>query len=172
MRISTRASALVVAVAAAAGLAVPLAAPASALLPSTVVCGKVTSPPVSKSGAATSTFALCTPASLKLGGTGATTKTPPAGSSTGSVGFKITWKGGKGTTTAAIKFAVQKTLGKCPATGGYKRLSVSGSVKVATGAAATITKVGQAVTASQCVITAAGPKAGTSMLEPGTKFKL
>jgi hypothetical protein len=171
VRISTRASALVIALTAAAGLAVPLAAPASALLPSTVTCAKVNSGVVKSGGAAASTFATCTPAALKLGGTGSTTKTPPAGSSTGSVGFKITWKGGKGTTTAAIKFAPQKTLGKCPTTGGYKRLAVAGSVKVATGAAAKITKVGQAVTASQCVVVS-GAKAGTSMLEPGTKFKL
>jgi len=171
MKFSVRTRALVLAVTAGAMLTAPLALPASALLASTVTCAKVNSGVVKNGGAAASTFATCTPAALKLGGTGSTTKTPPAGSSSGSVGFKITWKGGKGTTTAAIKFAVQKTLGKCPAAGGYKRLSVSGSVKVATGAAASITKVGQAVTASQCVIIS-GAKAGTSMLEPGTKFKL
>ena len=171
MRFSVRTRALALAVTAGGMLAAPLALPASALLPSTVTCAKVTSGVVKSGGAASSTFATCTPASLAAGGTGSTTKTPPAGSSSGSVGFKITWKGGKGTTTAAVKFVIQKTLGKCPAAGGYKRLAVTGSVKVATGAAASITKVGQAVTASQCVVVS-GAKAGTSMLEPGTKFKL
>jgi hypothetical protein len=150
-------------------LTAPLALPASALLPSTVTCAKVTSGVVKSGGAAASTFATCTPTSLKLGGTGSTTKTPPAGSSSGSVGFKITWKGGKGTTTAAITFQKQKTIGKCPKT--YSRLAVKGTVKAATGAAKAISKVGEPVTASQCVL-ASGPKAGTSMLEPGTKFKL
>ena len=76
-----------------------------------------------------------------------------------------------GRTYAAIKFVVLSNLGKCPKTGGYKRLSVNGSVKAATGAAKNITKVGQKVTASQCVITSGG-NAGKSMLEPGTRFKL
>jgi hypothetical protein len=169
VKTSIRAGALALAIATGIGL-VPLALPASAAGVSHVTCGKVSSPPL-KAGAASSTFALCTPAAFKLGGTGGTQKTPPPGSASGSVGFKVTWKGGKGTTTAAIKFAVQKTLGKCPATGGYKRLAVVGTVKLATGAAAAISKVGEPVTASQCVIIS-GAKAGQSMLEPGTKFKL
>jgi hypothetical protein len=170
VKTSIRAGALVIAIATGVGL-VPLATGASAAAAvSHVLCGKVSSPPL-KGGTASSTFASCTPAALTLGGTGSTTKTPPPGSQSGTVGFKVTWKGGKGTTTAAIKFAVQKTLGKCPATGGYKRLAVVGTVKVATGAAAAIAKVGEPVTASQCVIVS-GAKAGQSMLEPGTKFKL
>ena len=170
MKISTRASALVLAVAAGVGLGVPLAVPASAALVSSVTCTKVSSTPL-KGSTASSVFSGCTPAALALGGAGGTTKSPPPGSQTGTVGFKVTWKGGKGTTTAAIKFAVQKTLGKCPAAGGYKRLAVVGTVKVATGAAAKITKLGEPVTASQCVVVS-GAKAGQSMLEPGTKFKL
>ena len=155
---------------AATGLSLPLAQSAGAAAVAHVTCAKVTSPPL-KNGAASSTFATCTPAALKVGGTGATTKTPPPGSQQGQVGFKITWKGGKGTTTAAITFKVQPTLGKCPKTGGYKRLSVKGSVKSATGAAAKITLKGEPVTASQCVVTS-GASAGKSTLEPGTKFKL
>ena len=169
MRCSVRTRAFALAVSAAALLTVP-ALPASAALTSTVTCTKVSSPPL-KGGAASSTFTGCTPASLTLGGKGGTQKTPPPGSQSGSVGFKVTWNGGKGTTTAAITFAVQKTLGKCPATGGFKRLAVKGTVKLATGAAKTITKIGEPVTASQCVVVS-GAKAGQSMLEPGTKFKL
>jgi hypothetical protein len=170
VKTSFRASALVLAVAAGVGLAVPLALPASAALASSVTCTKVNSTPL-KGTTASSVFSGCTPAALKLGGKGGTTKSPPPGSQSGTVGFKVTWNGGKGTTTAAIKFAVQKTLGKCPATGGYKRLAVVGTVKVATGAAKAITKLNEPVTASQCVIVS-GANAGQSMLEPGTKFKL
>ena len=170
MKFSVRTRAFALAVSAVAALSVPFAAPASAALASSVTCAKVSSGPL-KAGKASSTFATCTPAALTLGGSGSTTKTPPPGTPSGSVGFQVTWKGGKGTTTAAIKFTVQKTLGKCPATGGYKRLAVVGTVKVATGAAKTITKVGEPVTASQCVVLA-GANAGQSSLEPGTKFKL
>ena len=149
--------------------ALPLGQSASdaATLPS---CGKVNSPPLAN-GVAKSTFASCTPAALSAGGTGGTTKTPPPGTPQGSVGFKITWKGGKGTTTAAVKFKTSPSIGKCPKTGGYKRLVITGSVKAATGAAKNITKVGQKVTASQCVIVK-GANAGKSMLEPGTRFKM
>jgi hypothetical protein len=169
MKVSIHKS-IVVAVAAGALLTVPFALPVSALS-SSVVCAKVTSAKLTPKGAAASVFASCTPTALKAGGTGATTKTPPKGSVKGSVGFKITWKSGKGTTTAAVQFKQNPAIGKCPKTGGYKRLTVKGSVKAATGAAKAITKVGEPVTASQCVVVAGG-NAGKSMLEPGTKFKL
>jgi hypothetical protein len=172
MKHSFRAGTLAVAVAAGAALIAPLALPASAAaLVSHVTCAKVTSPKVTPKGAAASTFATCTPAAFKLGGSGATTKTPPAGSASGSVGFKVTWKGGKGTTTAAIAFKPAATIGKCPTTGGYKRLAIKGSVKVVTGAAATTIKVGEPVTASECVVLS-GANAGMSQLEPGTKFNI
>jgi hypothetical protein len=148
-------------------LLVPFAAPASAAGTSHVTCAKVTSGKLTKTGAAASVFASCTPAALKSG-KGSTTKTPPKGSTKGQVGFKVTWDGGKGTTTAAISFN-KTTQGKCPS--GYTRLAVKGTVKAATGAAKAITKVGEPVTASQCVV-GSGANAGKSMLEPGTKFKL
>jgi hypothetical protein len=168
MKTSTRVSAIALALATGAALFVPFAAPASAAGISHVSCAKVTSGTL-KSGNVKSTFASCTPTALK-GGTGSTTKSPPPGSKKGQVGFKVTWSGGKGTTTAAISFAVQKTTGKCPAA--YTtRIKATGTVKAATGAAKAITKVGEPVTASQCVI-ASGPNAGKSTIEPGTKFKL
>jgi|tagenome__1003787_1003787.scaffolds.fasta_scaffold20828785_3 hypothetical protein len=167
MKTRNRVGAFAFALATGAALFVPFASPASAALTSHVTCAKVTSGKITAAGAK-STFASCTPATLKSG-TGTTTKTPPPGTKKGQVGFKITWSGGKGTTTAAIAFTTQKTRGKCPA--GYARLAVKGTVKVATGAAKAITKVGEPVTASQCVLTS-GPNAGKSQLEPGTKFKL
>ena len=167
MKLSMRTGALVAGLAMALGVTVPLALPAGAALTSHVTCASVTSGKLTPAGAK-STFAKCTPATLK-GGTGTTTKTPPPGTKKGQVGFKVTWSGGKGSTTAAITFTTQKTRGKCPA--GYARLAVKGTVKATTGAAKAITKVGEPVTASQCVLTS-GANAGKSMLEPGTKFKL
>jgi hypothetical protein len=170
MKLSIRGKGLALAVASAALVAVPFITPAEAAT-SSVTCAKVTSAKLTPKGAAASVFASCTPAALKAGGKGATTKTPPPGSASGSVGFKITWNGGKGTTTAAVKFKQNPTIGKCPKSGGYKRLTVKGTVKAATGAAKTITKLNEPVTASQCVVVS-GANAGKSMLEPGTKFKL
>ena len=170
MKTSTRVGAFAFALATGAALLVPLALPASAAGTSHVTCASVTSGKLTKAGAAASIFKSCTPATLKSG-KGSTTKTPPPGTKKGQVGFKVTWDGGKGTTTAAISFAGNpKGLGKCKAP--YNsRITVKGSVKAATGAAKAITKVGEPVTASQCVI-GSGPNAGKSMLEPGTKFKL
>src|SRR3954468_11546754 len=162
MKFSMRASALAAGMVMGLGLAVPLAAPAGAAT-SSVTCAKVTSGKLTAAGAAASVFATCTPAALKAGGKGSTTKTPPKGSASGSVGFKVTWNGSKGTTTAAIKFKQNPTIGKCPKTGGYKRLTVKGTVKAATGAAKAITKVNEPVTASQCVVVS-GTNAGKSML--------
>ena len=150
---------------------VPFALPASAAGVSSVTCAKVSSPPL-KGATATSTFATCTPAAFKAGGTGGTTKSPPPGSASGTVGFKVSWKGGMGTTTAAISFKPAAGLGKCPKIGGFTRLTIKGTVKVVTGKAKSTIKVGEPVTASQCVVVKAGPTAGKSQLEPGTKFKL
>src|SRR5450755_3119244 len=72
---SLRVGALAIALAAGTALVVPLAMPASAAGVSHVICATVSSPPI-KGGAATSTFAKCTPAAFMLGGTGGTTKTP------------------------------------------------------------------------------------------------
>ena len=117
MKLSMRTGALVAGLAMAIGVTVPLALPAGAALTSHVTCASVTSGKLTPAGAK-STFAKCTPATLK-GGTGTTTKTPPPGTKKGQVGFKVTWSGGKGSTTAAIAFTTQKTRGKCPA--GYAR---------------------------------------------------
>jgi hypothetical protein len=168
---SLRVGALAIALAAGTALVAPLALPASAAGVAHVTCAKVSSPPL-KGSAATSTFATCTPAAFKLGGKGGTTKSPPPGSASGQVGFKVTWNGGMGTTTAAISFKPAAGLGKCPKTGGFTRLTIKGTVKVVTGKAKSTIKVGEPVTASQCVVVKAGPTAGKSQLEPGTKFKL
>ena len=166
MKLSIRGRGLALVVASAAILAMPFAAPASALT-SSVACSKESS--TLKNGKATSTFSGCTPAALKLGGTGVSPKTPPPGTKKGQIALTITWNGGKGKTTVAFGFTTQKTRGKCQA--GTSRLAAKGSVKSATGAVASITKKNEPVTASVCVYTS-GPKLGQSNVEPGTKFKL
>ena len=145
----------------------PLASPASAALKPSVACGKLTTKLVGTT--ATSVLSQCTPAALSAGGTSVTLKTPPPGSQQGQLGSKITWKGGKGTTTTAAKFVLQKTRGTCPA--GTTRITTSGSVKIVTGAAKKIIKVGEPVTATVCAYVS-GPKKGQTMLAPGTKYKL
>jgi hypothetical protein len=152
----------------ATGLVLPLAQSAPAATPSKVTCAKVTSGAIS-GGNVKSTFGSCAPTAFKAGGTGATTKSPPPGSQQGQVGFKITWKNGMGTTTAAISFKVV-SKGKCVAP--YDtRISAKGTVKVVTGKAALTIKKGEAVSAFQCVVSK-GAQAGKSTLEPGTKFQL
>jgi hypothetical protein len=170
VRISTRATALVFAVAAAAGLAVPFAAPASAALKPSVACAKETSPPIAKSGGKLqSTLASCTPAALSAGGSSLTAV--KAGQTKGTLTDTITWKGGKGTTVAIVKYGTAKGVGKCKAP--YdSRVTITGSVKSATGAAKAITKVGEPLTSSICAISKAGPAQGQTSVEPGTKFKL
>ena len=150
--------------ASAALLAVPFAAPASALT-SSVSCK--TEGSSLKGGKAISTFAGCTTA-LK-GGTGLSPKTPPAGTKKGQLSLVITWNGGTGKTTVAFGFATQTKPLKCK--GGSSRVLVSGKVLSATGAAKAITKAGEPVTATSCVY-ASGPKVGQSYVYPGTTFKL
>ena len=115
------------------------------------------------------TLSQCTPAALSAGGVAVTLKTPPPGSQQGSLGSKITWKGGKRRTTTAAKFTLQKTRGTCPA--GTTRILTKGSVKVVTGAAKKIIKVAEPVAATVCAFVS-GPKKGQTMLAPGTKYKL
>jgi hypothetical protein len=151
-------------------LAVPLLTPApvSAALKPSVACGALTNKLVGST--ATSVLSKCTPAALSAGGSAVTLKTPPPGSQQGSLGTKITWKGGKGTTTTAAKFTVQKTRGACPT--GTSRITVGpGTVKIVTGAAAKIIKVGEPVTATVCAFIS-GPKKGQVQLAPGTKYML
>ena len=149
--------------ASAALLAVPFAAPASALT-SSVSCK--TEGSSLKGGKAISTFAGCTKV---IGGTGLSPKTPPAGTKKGQLSLVITWNKGKGKTTVAFGFATQTKPLKCK--GGSSRVLVSGKVLSATGAAKAITKAGEPVTATSCVY-ASGPKVGQSYVYPGTTFKL
>ncbi len=166
MKMSKRVGAVVAAGAVGiVGLVVPIAQPASALT-SSVACAKVSSPPY-KGGKITSTFASCTPAALKAGGvsTVAVAKTGPA---KGKLVATIVWKNGKGTTKSSYLVANNGT-GKCPS--GTKRIKVTGKVLSATGAAKSITKVGEPVLGSVCSYTS-GPNLGKTTIEPGTKFKL
>ena len=55
--------------------------------------------------------------------------------------------------------------------GGHDSNSTKGSVKVVTGAAKKIIKVGEPVAATVCAFVS-GPKKGQTMLAPGTKYKL
>ncbi len=167
MRVSVRNRALVLTVAAGAMVGGSLAMPASAALAPSVACAKVNAPPL-KGGKLASTFASCTPATLAAGGSSLVT--PGTGQTSGKLVMTVTWKNGKGTTKATVKYAPNKTKGKC--TGATSRVTITGSVISATGAAAKITKKGEPLTGSVCAITAAGPKQGQTSIEPGTKFKL
>ena len=112
MRISRKAGALVVGMAVGVGLVVPFALPADAALKPTVSCSKISAPPL-KGTKITSTISVCTPALLKAGGGSVTTVKP--NQTAGTVTQTITWKNGKGKTSLTIKYASQKTLGKCKA---------------------------------------------------------
>ena len=167
MKISLKVGALALGLATAASMAVPMALPAGAALKSSVACKAETSPPLS-AGAVKSTISNCTPAALKAGGT-STTKAK-AGAKAGTVTSTTIWKNNKGTTTATITYAGAATKGKCKAPFD-SRITITGKVTKATGAAAAITKVGEPVTASICAITK-GAKVGQTTIEPGTAFKL
>ena len=99
-----------------AGLALtlPFATPASAALPQSATCAKLSSPPL-KNGKSTGVLSSCTPAALAAGATSAFTP-PPAGSQKGSLTGTYTWKNGKGKTIVLVTFALQTGKpGKCPA---------------------------------------------------------
>jgi hypothetical protein len=167
VKLSIRAGALAAGLVMGLGVVVPLALPAGAAKAS-VSCAKETSPPLA-AGKVHSTLATCTPAALKAGGT-SVTKTAK-NQTKGTVTDVITWKGGKGTTTAVIKYG-PTTKGKCKAPFDA-RVKITGSVKSATGAAAKITKKGEPVTAFICAISnLKSPKVGQTTIEPGTKFAL
>jgi hypothetical protein len=170
VKTSIRASALVIGIAAGVGLVAPLAIPASAAIVPSVACAKETSPPIAKSGGKlSSTLASCTPAALAAGGTSLTAV--KANQTKGTLTDTITWKGGKGTTVAIVKYGNATGVGKCKKP--YdSRIAITGTVKSATGAAAKITKKGEPVSASICAVSKAGPTQGQTTVEPGTKFKL
>ena len=164
MHRSTPVRLLTLATAAAALAAVPLAAPASAALTPSVACAKETSPPIAKSGGKLqSTLASCTPAALAAGGSSLTAV--KAGQTKGTLTDTITWKGGKGTTVAVVKYGTATGVGKCKA-------PYDSRVKSSTGAAAKIVKASEPLSASICAISKAGANQGQTALEPGTKFKL
>ncbi len=154
---------------AATGLALPLAQSASAA--SSVVCSKLaattTINTTNNTGTTSSNWSMCTPATLSAGGTSKVTV--PISKLTGNLTSKLTWKNGKGTTTITLKYTTQKTVGKCPAGTKYRTI-VTGTTKTSTGAAKSVVKVGEAISAQICtkVVT---PTKYSSTLLPGTKFK-
>jgi hypothetical protein len=163
----------VLTVAAGALLAVPLSSPAFPAVPtSTVACSKLSSSTtlnlVQATGTVSSSFLNCTPKGLAAGGTSKVTV--PVSKITGTLTTKITWKGGKGTTTVTEKFTSQKTIGKCPAGTKYWTL-ITGTTKGSTGAAAKIIKKGEKISGSICT-KAPSPTKYVSTLMKGTKFKL
>jgi hypothetical protein len=158
-----------VALVAAAGLVVTLAfaTSASAALPQSATCAKLSSPPL-KNGKSTGVLSSCTPAALAAGATSAFTP-PPAGSKKGSLTGTYTWKNGKGATIVLVTFALQTARGKCPV--GTTLVAVTGKVTGGSGAAAKIIKKGEPFTSSICATTS-GAQSGKTVNEPGTKIKM
>ncbi len=156
---------------AAAGLALPFAQSASASTPH-VVCSKLaattTINTAKGTGTTTSTISACTPTALKAGGTSKVTV--PISKLTGNLTSTFTWLNGKGTTTVTLKYTTQKTTGACPAGTKYRTI-VTGTTKTSTGAAKSIVKVGETISAQICTKAPSATKY-TSTLLPGTKFKL
>jgi hypothetical protein len=155
-----------------AGLMIPFVAPAGAAPKPHVICSKIaattTLDTVKGTGTTATTWSLCTPTALKAGGSSKVTV--PINKLTGNLTSKITWKNGKGTTTVTMKYVTQRTTSGCPAGTAY-RTKITGVTKASTGAAKTIVKVGEPITAEVCTKTAS-PTKYVSALKPGTKFKL
>ena len=167
MRRSVRAGALALAIATGAGLVPALVSSAGAA--SSVACSKLVALPIAKTGGKLkSTLSSCTPATLKAGATSLTAVNK--GQQAGTLTETLTWVGGNGTTVAIVKYAGAKGgAGKCPT--GDGRVTITGTIKSSTGAAAKIIKAKEALSASVCAVTT-GPNQGASSLEPGTKFLL
>ncbi len=165
-----RASALVFAIATAAGLAVPFASPASAA--SSTACSKLVSTTSlnlkAGTGTVASSFLTCGTGGLAAGGSSSVTV--PIAKITGSLTSKITWKGGKGTTVATEKYASQKVLAPCPKGTKYRTL-ITGTTGSSTGAAAKIVKAGETISATVCTTAPSSTKYVSSLLK-GTTFKL
>ena len=167
MKLSTRVGAFALATAmGTAGLALPYVAPAGGAATPTVACAKVDAPALNGSTKLKSTFAQCTPALLAAGGT-SLTKVDTSGPTSGKLTMTVTWKNGKGTTKATVKYATT-TQGKCKAP--RKRVKITGAVVSSTGAAV-IVKKGEPLSGFVCSVQS-GPKVGLTSIEPGTKFKL
>jgi hypothetical protein len=148
-------------------LAVPLAAPASALTPS-VSCAKLTASTTlaGKNATTKSALAGCTPAALAAGGT--STVTTPSSNLFGKITSTMKWNNGKGTTTMVEQYKTTTGKSKCPA--GQSHILLTGTTNSSTGAAAKIIKSGEPIKASICTNTKKQPYVST--LEPGTKFAL
>ncbi len=171
MKHSFRAGVLAVAVAAGAALVAPLALPAGAApKPPSVICSKIVATTTIKgqNGTTATAWSACTPAALKAGGSSSVTV--PVKQLLGNLTSKITWKGGKGTTTVTLKYTTQKTKTGCPAGTAY-RTKITGTTKASTGAAKAIVKVGETITAEVCTKVVTSTKYSSS-LKPGTKFKI
>ena len=164
MKTSVRAGAIVFALATVTALVVPFATSASAA--GSVSCSKLVAA-LNAQNKLTTTLSSCTPTALKAGATSVTKVVKSQ--KKGTVTDVLTWKGGKGTTTAVVKYGAAKGNGKCAK--GEGRVAITGTVTGGTGAAAKIIKKGEKTTASICAFES-GPKTGQSRLEPGTKFVL
>jgi hypothetical protein len=160
MKLSVRARALVVGVASASLLVIPLALPSAAATGAS--CKKASE--TTKAGVTTFLVSSCTPLAVTGGsGKGPVTGTKP-GQTAGTVNVKVTWVQKKGTTSAKIKFSKNPAgRGKCPVAS--TRLKITGSVTGGTGVAVKTIKVGQAVTGSVCL------KGTAISLESGTVVK-
>jgi len=147
--------------------AVALAAASLAMIPLTassastskVSCTKEFSPaPKITTGTitVTSTLSGC----VNLAPTATNTSTVKTATLSGT--STTTWAGGKGTTIQSVKYAIQKTLGKCPK--GNMRISVTATTTGGTGAALKAIPKGSVGKTSICSDTKKG-----SSLEAGTK---
>ena len=151
------------------GLALPLAQSASATTPH-VICGKIvaTTTISGSNGTTATTWSNCTPTALKAGGSSKVTV--PASQLLGNLKSTITWKNGKGTTKVTMKYTTQKTKTGCPAGTAY-RTKITGTTGASTGAAKSIIKVGETITAEVCTKVVTQTKYASS-LKPNTKFKI
>ena len=167
MKFSIRTGALAVAVAAGAGLIVPLATSAGAVTPS-VLCSKLASTTTisGSNGTTSSTWSACTPTALSAGASSKVTV--PVSKLAGTLTEKITWKNGKGTTTVTLTYTPQKTKGNCPA-GTQYRTAITGKTGASTGTAAKTVKKGEPISGMVCTKSVNGKF--VSALYPGTKFK-
>ena len=144
---------------AAGGLAtIALAAPSAAV--SKVSCSKEVS---GKPSATTGNITVTAKLSGCVGLAPTATDVSTVNTKTAKATSKTTWAGGKGTTIQSVKYAAQKTIGKCPV--GSTRLLVTATTTGGTGAALTAIPKGSVGKSSICE----NSKTSIGTLEPGTK---
>jgi hypothetical protein len=155
---------------AATGLVLPLAQSASAAGKPSVVCSKIAASTTinGNNGTTATNWMNCTPTTLKAGGNSSVTV--PVSKLLGNLTSTIKWKNGKGTTKVTLKYVTQSGTTGCPAGTKY-RTKITGTTGASTGAAASIVKKGEAITAEVCTKVATATKY-TSTLKPNTKFKI